>query len=237
MMTPFVRNASTAAACAVLGALCGCASPGSMSGPAAEAPAYRVGDRWIYHVEDGFRVKTVWEETHEVIAVGADGVTVSVTQKGPSTSLTRTEQWSAPGRVKVGALCSQDTRRFATDLTRYDFPLRAGKSWNQWVHNVDETTKTTGDVNHYALVQDWEKAPTSGYDTIRLYVIAHLDDEEFWRYPTECRNTVWYSPAIRGTVREERHARYLEKSRDPSGGGMVTTLSAVAELVSFTPGK
>jgi hypothetical protein len=239
-MTARLHAASTAAAVAVvLAALAGCAGvqPGS-AGAAVEAPAYRVGDRWVYHVEEGYRVKNVWEETHEVIAIGADGVTVRVTQKGPSTDLVRTEQWSAPGRVRVGALCNEDTRRFTPDLTRYDFPLVVGKTWNQWVHNIDDTAKTTGDVNHYAAVLGWDRAPAGGTEAIQLFVIMHLDDETFWRYATECRNTVWYSPSVRGIVREVREARYLEKGSAPTrGAGYIVTLTALADLVSFTPGK
>src|SRR5258705_9406778 len=112
-----------------LTALAGCAGgPGSTgSGPPADAPDYRVGDRWVYHGNDGFRVKTEWDETHEVTAIGPDGITVRITQKGPTTNVTRTELWSAPGQVKVGAVYDNDTRRFAVPLQRYDFPLAAGK--------------------------------------------------------------------------------------------------------------
>jgi hypothetical protein len=57
-------NASAAAAglaAAMLGALLasGCASVsiGSTSGPPVAAPDYRVGDRWVYHVVQGYRAK------------------------------------------------------------------------------------------------------------------------------------------------------------------------------------
>src|SRR6476646_7909277 len=86
-------------------ALAGCAAgpSGAGSGPPAEAPAYRVGDRWVYHGDDGFRVKTEWDETHEVVGIGPEGITVRITLKGPTTDVTRTELWSSPGQVKVGA--------------------------------------------------------------------------------------------------------------------------------------
>lgn len=221
--------------------LAGCAgveAPGS--GPAAEAPAYRVGDRWVYRAADGFRSKTPWEETHEVVTVGADGVTVRVTQKGPSIDVVRTEQWPAPGLVRVGAAFVSETRRFATPLIRFQFPLAEGKVWNQWVDNYNEATKATGSINHYVRVSGWEKVttPAGTFDAIAMHVLMRLDDEEFWREPTQCSYVVWYAPAVRGTVREVRDAQYLEKGGgDMDGRVPVRTLHAVLELVSFTPGR
>jgi hypothetical protein len=225
----------------VLAALAGCvglSAPGS--GPAAEAPAYRVGDRWVYHAEDGFRVKTVWEETHEIMAIGADGITVRITQKGPSTDVTRTEQWAAPGQVKVGAVYNNQTRRFAAPLQRYDFPLADGKVWNQFVDNYNEATKANGQINHYVRVRGWDKVTTTAgtFDALSMQVIMRLDDDEFWRYATECNYAVWYAPAVRGTVREEKDAQYREKGGDDrSGANTIRTQHGVLDLISFTPGR
>jgi len=226
---------------AAFAALAGCATgfnaPGS--GPAAEAPAYRVGDRWIYHGEDGFRVKTVWDETHEVIAIGADGITVRITQKGPSIDVTRTELWSAPGQVKVGAVCGSETRRFAVPLQRFDFPLASGKVWNQRVDNYNEATKASGNINRYVRVGGWDKVttPAGTFDAVRMQALMRLDDEEFWRYPTECNYAVWYAPAVRGVVKKDREAYYREKSDALDGMAQIRTQHGVVELISFTPGR
>ena len=75
------------AATAALAACGGFQSAGS--GPAAEAPTYRVGDRWVYHGQDGFRLLTTWEETHTISAVGADGIGERITVKGPTLDLAR----------------------------------------------------------------------------------------------------------------------------------------------------
>ncbi len=222
-------------------ALAGCAGVDSQgSGPAAEAPAYRVGDRWVYHVEDGFRQKTVWDETHEVLAIGADGITVRITQKGPATDVARTEIWSAPGQVKVGAVYDNETRRFAVPLQRYDFPLADGKIWNQRVDNYNEATKANGNINRWVRVGGWEKVTTTAgtFDAISMQVVMHLDDDDFWRTATSTNYLVWYAPAARGVVREEKNAGYLEKGGDDkSGGGFIRTQHATVELVSFTPGR
>ena len=223
-------------------ALAGCAAGpgGAGSGPPAEAPAYRVGDRWLYHGVDGFRVKLEWDETHEVAAIGPDGITARVTARGLTPNVARTELWSAPGRVKVGAICGDNqTRRFAVQLERYEFPLAAGEVWNQWVGNYNEGTRESGQINHWVRVNGWEKVatPAGTFDAISMQVFMRLDDETFWRYATTCNYAVWYAPAVRGVVREERRAQYVEKGTDNAGGaGTIRTQYGAVELVSFTPG-
>jgi hypothetical protein len=63
-----------------------------------------------------------------------------------------------------------------------------------------------------------------------------LDDEEFWRWPTDCTYTIWYAPAVRGAVRERKRADYLEKSGGPDAGGRLPAQNTTVELLSFTPG-
>jgi hypothetical protein len=225
---------------AATAALAGCAgfdSPGS--GPAAEAPAYRAGDRWTYRVQDGFRVQERWEETHVISAINADGISAQITQKGPSRDTARSELWSAPGLAKIGAVFDNETRRFVTPLERYRFPLAGGATWSQFADNYNEATKVSGQINRYVRVRGWEKVttPAGTFDAIVMHVIMRLDDEEFWRYATQCNYTVWYAPAVRGVVREEKRASYLEKSSDRDHSGWIPTQNAVVELVSFTPGS
>jgi hypothetical protein len=238
-MTLFVRWFTPVLVVAAA-ALAGCAGTEYASGgPAAEAGTYRVGDRWVYHAEDGFRAPVVWDETREVTASAAGAITMRVTQKGRSVDNTRTEQWSAPGIVTVGALFDAETRRFTPALERYAFPLAPGKSWNQWLDSVDQATGKGGPVNHYVRVGGWDKitTPAGTFDAIRLRVMMRLDDEEFWRYPTTCNYLVWYAPAIHGVVREEKEAQYREKGDQMDGAVAIRSQHAVVELVSFTPGK
>ena len=240
-MAKVARFVSISCFVAAAAALAGCVGfNGAGSGPAAEAPTYHVGDRWVYHAEDGFLVKTVWDETHEIIAIGAAGTTVRVTKKGSSFDTVRTEQWPAPGLVRVGAIYDDETRRFVIPLKRYVFPLAAGQSWTQWIDNFNEERKSTGPINHYVRVHGWEKVttPAGTFDAVAMYVIARLDDEEFWRYPTECGYTVWYAPSARGVVKERKEAQYLEKGHGSDGGaGKIRTQSTAVELISFTPGR
>src|SRR5437870_3936093 len=142
MMISSRRSFLIASAATVAAGVTGCQTVAAPGGTAAAtgaagtagsiaAPVYRVGDRWTYRVQDGFRKPVVWEEKHEVIAVGADGIRVRVTQQGPSVSSTREEVWSAPGLVRVGAVFDDETRRFQGTLQRFVFPLGSGESWNQ----------------------------------------------------------------------------------------------------------
>jgi hypothetical protein len=208
------------------------------SGSPTNAPTYHVGDRWVYNAEDGFRLKTTWEETHEIMAMGPDGVTVRISQKGPTTNVTRTEQWAAPVLVKVGAVYNNDTRRFVSPLEKLSFPLLVGKAWNQRAENTNEVTQVTGTINYYANVLGWESVTTPGgtYDALKIHVVMRLDDENYWRWATECNYTVWYAPSVGGAVKEQRLAQYLEKG-DSLNAQVVRTQYANVQLVSFTPGR
>jgi len=223
-----------------LAALAGCGGFESTgAGPAAETPAYRVGDRWVYNGRDGFRVLTTWEETHTISTVGADGISERITVKGPTLDLARTERMIAPGRITVGALYENETRRFATPVDRYRFPLAAGAMWSQFVNNFDETTKTSGQVNNYVHALRWETVttPAGTFDALVLHVVIWLDDETFWRFPTECNYTFWYAPAVRNVVRMVKFASYQEKGGgDMDAGARIRTQNSYIDLVSFTPG-
>jgi hypothetical protein len=225
---------------AAVAALAGCASiesPGS--GPAAEAPSYRVGDRWIYQAQDGYLTPERWEETRAISAIGADGINARIAQKGPSRDIARAELWTAPGLVKVGAVFDNETRRFVTPLERYRFPLAAGETWSRFVENFNEATKESGQINHYVRVRGWEKVttPAGTFDALVMHVMLWLDDEQFWRFATQCNYTVWYAPAVRGVVREEKRAEYKEKGGDMDSGAQIRTQNALFELLSFTPGS
>ena len=215
----------------------GCVVVGGTAGPPAQAPVYRVGDWWIYTARDGFRAPVTWDETHEVTAIDAQGITVRITQKGPTVDNVRTEQWLAPGIVSVGALFDNETRRFKTPLTRYQFPLTGGERWNQRLDNFNETTQQAGQITRFAQVGGWEKAqvPAGEFDAIRLRVIMRLDDETFWRHATECNYEIWWSPAAGASVREVKSAQYLEKG-DSRDAVAIRSQNALLELASFRRG-
>jgi len=219
-------------------ALAGCGQMSPVGEPSRDipAPTYHVGDRWVYSVEDGFRVKYRWVETYEVTSIGPAGIAVRVTQRGERIDTVRTEQWVTPGQVSVGAVYNNETRRFGVPLQLYNFPLRRGQTWNQWADNFNETAQTQGAINRYVVVGDWQKVttPAGTFDAIQLYILMRLDDAEFWRWPTTCTYRAWYAPDVGAIVREERDAGYLERGGpDPSS---VWTQHGVLELSAFTLG-
>jgi hypothetical protein len=69
-MLKFARGFAFIAVVVGLPFLAGCATGPAVSreGPAAEAPTYRVGDRWTYKARDGFGLPVIWDEVHEVTA-------------------------------------------------------------------------------------------------------------------------------------------------------------------------
>ena len=220
--------------------LAGCAATGQPQGgaPAAEAPKLAVGTRWVYSGQDGFRSPDVFQETREITALGPAGAEVTVTQSGSAGNFVRHESWAAPGVVLAGTLTGSETRRFATPLQRYKFPLHPGETWNQWVDNYNEATRKAGRINYYVRVGGWGKVatPAGTFDAIRLRVLMRLDDEEFWRHETTCNYLVWYAPAVGAAVREEKDCEYLEKG-DSDGVTPVRTQHALLELIAYIPGK
>jgi hypothetical protein len=221
--------------------LAGCASPqgATSSGGAAlaEAPTYRVGDRWTYHIRSRFRAVGDAQETMEVTAIGADGIVASVVSRGGGVDVTRTERWSAPGLVVQGMMMDVETRRFAKPLERFLFPLSDGQSWNQWVEQVNETARTQGSVNRYVAVRRMEQVTVRAgtFDAVRMNVLMRLDDETWFRWETVCNHMVWYAPAVRGVVREDRRAEYREKG-SPLDAPRISQ-NEIVELESFTPGR
>lgn len=219
-------------------ALAGCASidPGGAPGPAAQAPAFRAGDRWVYRAQDGFRAPLTWEETHEVIEAGPGGITVRVTARGTGIDVTRTERWPAPGVVASGAVFAFETKRFAPPLVRYRYPLVPGEHWTQRVRDPDQPPGPYGGVERYTSVGGYERVvtPAGTFDAIRLRVLMRLDDETFWRTPTECNYLVWYAPALGISVREEREGEYREKSDAREPWSTIRVQHALMTLVSFT---
>lgn len=237
-MRNLIRGPRFALLIAATVAVAGCSGimPFDADGPAVTAPVYAPGDRWVYRAQDGFMTPVAWEETHEVVAAGNDGISVRVTQRGPNVNTVRTEQLAGPGRVRVGALFDEETRRFEQELKRYDFPLVPGKRWNQWIGNFNEQTKKSGEINRYVTVGGWRRitTPAGAFDAIALRVYMHLDDEEFWRDRTDCTYLLWYAPAVRAVVREEKEAQYREKS-GKNDTAAIRSQHALIELIAYSP--
>ena len=226
------------AAVTLLTAACASVDTGSAAGPPAPAPDYRVGDRWVYHVVDGYRAKIVWDETHEITAIAPDGITVKVTATGSTFNVDRVEKWSAPGVVLQGSVYEDETNRFDPALVRYKFPLVTGERWDQRLVDLDKPPAPYGGITRHVTVGGYEKitTPAGTFDAIGLRVIMQMDDETFWRYPTECNYLVWYAPAVGAPVREEKRSQWRDKGGQDASG-YHPGQNATVELTSFTRGR
>ena len=227
------------AACMTFAVLAGCTvpavSPGGSEGPPAAAPTVKVGDRWVYSGKDGYRVAITWQETHEVTAVGADGITVVVTGKGNTGDFRRTESWAAPGVVRIGAVYESETDRFDPPLIRFKYPLTPGETWSQSVRNLDHPPGPYGPIQRQVTIGGYESVttPAGTFNALKMRIFMQLDDETFWRYPTQCNYLLWYAPAVNGWVKQEQRSYY--RNKDVNTGGMVPGQYATIELVSYTP--
>jgi hypothetical protein len=227
-------------------AIAGCVSSGgggevtrAQSAVVAPSPQYRVGDKWVYRVDQVFRNAPDYDETHEVTGIDAGGITVRIVAQVGNINVDRIEKWPAPGLVAQGTLLDIETRRFAEPLVRWRFPLAGGASWNQWVDQVNETGGTRGRINRYVRVTGSNRVttPAGTFDAVRMTVIMRLDDEDAFRHATVGSHIVWYAPAVRATVREERRAEYREKGSGRDAFANIPVQNELAELVSFTPGR
>ena len=204
----------------------------------APAPAVKVGDRWVYNVKSGFALGVVtYQETREVTAVGGGGFKLTVTGKtAENKDFTRVDDYSASGALRSGAPCADEGYRFPTPLQRVQFPLGPGQRSSKWVDVIAEPGGNKGQINYFFKTGSWDKqtVPAGTFDAIRVETHMVLDDSTPFRDATNCNFTYWYSPAVRGTVREQRWAQYMQIGDIQ---GRMPVLNMFYELASFTPGK
>ena len=204
----------------------------------APAPVYKVGDRWVYNVKSGVGISPItYQETREITAVSGGSVKITITGKtADGKDFTRVDEYSGPAALKYGAPCADEAYRFPTPLQRVTFPLGPGQRSSKWVDVIAEPGGTKGQVNYAVRTRSWDKqtVPAGSFDTIRVDSQMTLDDATPFRYATECNLSYWYSPTVRGTVREQRWAQYTQIGDIQ---GRMPVLSMHYELASFTPGK
>ena len=204
----------------------------------APAPKLNVGDKWVYNVKSGIGLSTItYQETREVTAVGGGGGKVKVTGKtADGKDFTRVDDYSGPGTLRSGALCIDQVYRFPTPLQRVAFPVAPGQRSSKWVDVINDPGGSKGQINYFFRTRSWEKltVPAGSFDAIRVDSNMVLDDSTPFRNATTCDFTYWYSPTVRGTVKEHRMAQYMELG---SMQGRTPVLNAFYELASFTAGK
>jgi len=232
-----MKSVSTTLAAALITAQLLAPAPVAAADQSAPSPTLRVGDRWIYNVTSGVGLsKSTYQETREVSAVDASGIKVKVTGKtADGKDFNRVDELASPGEVRYGAPCVDEPYRFQTPLQRVTFPIVPGERSAKWVDVIAEPSGTKGQFNYYFHTLNWDKqsVPAGSFDAIRVDVLMMLDDATAFRNATTCNFIYWYSPAVRGTVRERRTAMYTT-ALSPTE---TQVLNADYELASFTSGK
>lgn len=221
------------AACALLG-LAGCAS--EPVGPGVNAPQLVVGDHWQYRVTDNLRRGIVSQLDAEVIAVSGRGARIRFALADAGGRTEWIDEVDGEGGLRAGSLWREPARPFNPPVRLLAFPLEQSKTWRQAIETLRPDTELKDQILIYGRVhgRDATTVPAGGFETVYVYRIVQLDDEDFWRTRTTRTDGIWYAPEAKAPVREKREATYTEKGgRDPA---TVRTESTVLELVSFRAG-
>lgn len=213
----------------------GCVSVGGAAGPAAPAPTLRVGDRWVYRCMDGYRVPVLWTETHEVTAVDATGIAVRVTGQG-GVEFERVELLSSPGVVKIGAAYDPDeTRTFDPPMTRFEFPLTPGTRWSQNLRNLNPANQLMSNIGRSVTVGGYETVtvPAGTFNAITMRTLMSVDDNNPFRWPTQCNYVTWWAEAAGNVVRMTKYATYRERG-DGMEAAEIRAQNTTIELASYS---
>jgi hypothetical protein len=205
--------------------------------PAVPAPTFAIGDHWQYRIIDNLRRGLVSTLDAEVVAMNGTVATLRLVQENEYGRSESTSEVSNAGALVFGTLKPDATpRRFSMPVKLYDFPLEGNKTWRQVIDTISPETQLKAQILVYCTVhgQTTISAPAGSFETVYVYRILQLDDDQFWRSRTTRNDSAWYSKAVKGPVRELREASFYQY-----GGGvnsLVRTESTTSELVSFTPG-
>ncbi len=214
----------------------GCVSVGGVAGAPGPAPIFRVGDRWVYNCKEGYRVPVTWVETHEVVAVEASQIRVRVALVGQTMNIERMEELVSPGVVSVGAVYDNaETRRFKTPLIRYQFPLTYGSTWTQYLEDFNPANQLVSQINRFVKVGGYERVetPAGTFDAIVMRILMSVDDNNPFRFPTNCNYVVWWAEQAGAMVRTTKYATYRERG-DSLDGFEIRAQNTTMELASYS---
>jgi len=214
-----------------------CTTINAPTGPAVAAPTLVVGDHWVYKITDNLRLGLVTMLDAEVVAVTGGVATIRLAYNNQYGGETLTEEIDAAGGLVFGTLKNELPRRFPKPIEMYRFPLQRGLTWRQTVDTISPETQLPAQILVFGTVQGPTvvTAPAGTYESMYIYRIIQLDDEQFWRTRTTRNDSVWFVAEVKGPVRELRDAHYIW--RDGGVSPVVRTENTTRELVSFQAGK
>ncbi len=207
------------------------------SGPPLPAPEFKVGDRWVYHCRDGFRLPVVWTETWVVAAIAPQNIEVRVTGEG-QVNFQRVEHWLEPGVVASGAAYDpNETRVFTPPMIRYQFPLTDNASWRQSLRNPDAQTGLVSNIQRSVSAGGFQPVtvPAGSFNALAMRTLMVVDDNNPFRFPTNCNYITWWAGEAGAMVRMFKEATYIERGDGPQPMA-IRAQNTTIELVSFRYG-
>lgn len=206
------------------------------AGPPVPAPVLATGDHWLYRITDNLRLGLVTMLDAEVVSVAGGTATLRLVYSNLYGRSEGVEEIDSKGGLVVGALKEEPPRRFPTPIEMYRFPLQQGDRWRQVIDVISLETQLPAQILVFGTVQGQTvvTVPAGTFNSTFVYRILQLDDEQFWRSRTTRNDSVWFSPDVKGPVREIRDAYYIW--RDGGVSPVVRTENTTRELISFQPG-
>ena len=211
---------------------CGASAPlaGSVG-----APQLVVGDHWQYRITDNLRRGAVSQLDVEVIAVTGRAARIHFDRTDANGHSEWIDEVDGEGGLTNGSLQHEPPRAFNPPAQLMSFPLDSRKTWRQVIDTVRKDTGLKDQILIFGRVNGpaATTVPAGRFDAVYVFRTLQLDDAEFWRTRTSRRDSIWYAPDVKASVRETREAQYTERNaRNPP----IRTERILLELVSFKPG-
>jgi hypothetical protein len=172
--------------------------------------------------------------------VGSDasGVTVQVTHEG---LLVDTLLYAPGWNGREMPLPNTQRFRYEPTFEAYAYPLDPGKTWRAVVRATDVVTGRTYNTHVYGKVVGWERisVPAGQFDALRIQREVFAGNSDARRTQEEIRETDWYVPSVRRSVRSQATSQHFDNSRGGGDGGGEYPLRIrgdflIAELTSFS---
>lgn len=200
-------------AAALCATLCACATPMRVAGPdTVPVAAPRVGEQWRFREIEGYRAKPLAEITYTVVGTDAGGIDLQVAVDGSPQSGIREGQvvrYVSPWQVAQDAVYDRElvyepaaplvgSRRQGS---RETVLVRAAAPDGQRPENWFITTSWVG----------WEEVevPAGRFRAARFDRLIKFFNNDTFRWSTERRESLWYSPEVGHWVRRQVTGFYL----------------------------
>jgi hypothetical protein len=201
---------------AVLLSLCVAATPALAQ--EVPAPAFRVGDTWVYTLQDKFdRAMGVAKVTETVTTVSEKGIETSITGDPRDTHRRYTRELNVLRGLNMD---------FDPMVPNYSFPLTVGKRWEGKYSFPSPATGARLNTSQQGRVDGWEeiKVPAGTFKAVKITLTRDIEGvtPRGDRFSRRIAVTNWYAPEVRWSVRRE--------TRSPS------FQDELVELLEFKPG-